>query len=134
MIARLAVLATAAVAAAAGAAAWARKRAEQDEALEEEMLDAVTEVRAEPEEPASAATATASASADAGTAGDDLQVIKGIGAVSAERLGSIGVTTYAEIAAWSPEDLERIAARIKVSAERIKREDWVGQAREIGQR
>jgi predicted flap endonuclease-1-like 5' DNA nuclease len=39
------------------------------------------------------------------------------------------VTTFAQIAAWSDDDLERVATDIKVSAERIRREDWVGQAR-----
>lgn len=58
-----------------------------------------------------------------------LTSLKGLGAVSAERLGEIGVTTIAQIAAWSDDDVEAIAQQIKVSAERIRREDWVGQAR-----
>jgi large subunit ribosomal protein L21 len=61
-------------------------------------------------------------------ADDDLRSIKGIGAVSAERLWESGVTTFAQIAAWSPEDIEVIAGTIKVSSQRILREDWVGQA------
>ena len=58
-----------------------------------------------------------------------LTSLKGLGAVSEERLGEIGVTTIAQIAAWSDDDVEAIAQQIKVSAERIRREDWVGQAR-----
>jgi predicted flap endonuclease-1-like 5' DNA nuclease len=40
----------------------------------------------------------------------------------------MGVTTAAQVAAWTDEDVERAAAQIKVSAERIRREDWIGQA------
>ena len=37
----------------------------------------------------------------------------------------------AQLAAWSDEDIDTYGARIKVSPERIRREDWVGQARAI---
>jgi predicted flap endonuclease-1-like 5' DNA nuclease len=49
--------------------------------------------------------------------------------VSVERLGAIGITTVAQVAAWSDADVDAVAARINVSPERIRREDWVGQAR-----
>jgi predicted flap endonuclease-1-like 5' DNA nuclease len=39
------------------------------------------------------------------------------------------VTTVAQIATWSDADVESVAAQIKVSPERIRREDWAGQAR-----
>jgi len=121
MIARLVALG-AAVAAAAGAAVWAKRKADEDEndALEQEIFDAVQD------------QAEAGAGGDAPaveSAGDDLTEIKGIGAVSAERLHDTGVKTFAEIAAWSDDDLEANSAKIKVSVERIRREDWVGQAR-----
>jgi large subunit ribosomal protein L21 len=115
MIARLVVMAAGVVAAAAGAATWARRRP-----------GGPTQA-AHPAEPAAASDD--SNAGDAGDAGDDLQTIKGIGGVSEQRLSAIGVTTFAQIAAWSDDDLERVATDIKVSAERIRREDWVGQAR-----
>ena len=121
MIARLVVVAAAVVAAVAGAVAWSRRKAEQAGA----SRGTGAEVIAEGIEEGSAPVATA----DGAEAGDDLQTIKGIGAVSAERLRDIGVTTFAEIAEWSPEQLEQVSQEIKVSAERIRREDWVGQAR-----
>jgi predicted flap endonuclease-1-like 5' DNA nuclease len=62
---------------------------------------------------------------------DPFRSIKGIGAVSAERLGAMGITTPRQVAAWTDDDVERVAAEIKVSAERIRREDWVGQARAL---
>ena len=118
MIGRLIVVAAGIVAAGAGAAAWARRQAERD-AAPEEKLEGV----AEGEAPAEAATEAPT------RPGDDLQAIKGIGAVSEERLRSIGITAFDQIADWSPDEMSAIAAKIKVSPERIKREDWVGQAR-----
>jgi predicted flap endonuclease-1-like 5' DNA nuclease len=58
-----------------------------------------------------------------------LQSIKGIGSVAEERLRAIGITSAGEVAAWSDDDVERVAGQIRVSAERIRREDWVGQAK-----
>jgi predicted flap endonuclease-1-like 5' DNA nuclease len=121
MIGRLVALG-AAVAAAAGAAVWAKRKADEgeDDALEQEIFDTV-------EDRGQAGVGGGGAAVE--SAGDDLTDIKGIGAVSAERLNDAGVTTFAEIAAWSDEDLEANSAKIKVSADRIRREDWVGQAR-----
>jgi predicted flap endonuclease-1-like 5' DNA nuclease len=33
-----------------------------------------------------------------------------------------------QVAAWTDEDVERIAGEIRISADRVRREDWVGQA------
>lgn len=140
MIGRLAALAAgvAAAAGAAGAAVWARRRAE-------ERTAPVTRFRPpDSERPAATeTTAIESAGSDAHAApaesdvtpieadapDDSLQSIRGIGAVSEERLRAIGVTTIAQISAWSEDDVDMVAAQIKVSVERIRREDWVGQAR-----
>ena len=58
-----------------------------------------------------------------------LQSIKGIGGVAEERLRALGVTSVGQIASWSDEDVDRVASQLRVSAERIRREDWVGQAK-----
>ena len=60
-----------------------------------------------------------------------LRSIKGIGSVSEERLATLGITTTEQIAGWSDDDVDRVASEIQVSAERIRREDWVGQARAL---
>jgi NADH-quinone oxidoreductase subunit E len=60
-----------------------------------------------------------------------LREIKGLGSVSEERLAEIGVDSLAQVAAWSDTDIDEVAARIRVSAERIRREDWAGQARSL---
>ncbi len=59
----------------------------------------------------------------------DLEKIRGIGPVLAERLRDIGVNLVAEVAAWSQEDIERISREIGVSSSRI--EKWVEHAREL---
>jgi large subunit ribosomal protein L21 len=131
MKARIAALlaAAGAAAAAAGAAVWSRRKEEDKASSSRETAEAETvEVTNTPDAAPRDASAGATGSHDAGAA-DDLTQLKGIGAVSAERLAGIGVTTFAQLASWSDEDLQAHAAEIKVSPDRIRREDWVGQAR-----
>jgi len=60
-----------------------------------------------------------------------LRSIKGIGDVAEGRLREAGITNVAQVAAWTDSDVERFAGLLRVSAERIRREDWVGQARSL---
>ena len=53
------------------------------------------------------------------------------GAVAAEKLRGAGVTTYAQIAAWSPDEAREIALRLEIQPGRIASDDWVGQARAL---
>lgn len=75
------------------------------------------------EEVAAAAVATRAAG------GDDLSRIKGVGPKLVALLGTLGVTTYAEIAAWSDADLDAIDARLGAFAGRPRRDNWVEQCR-----
>jgi predicted flap endonuclease-1-like 5' DNA nuclease len=120
-----ALVATAAAAASATAAAVWAKRKRGGEARKRKS--ATSSGR----RPAGAGGATATPStADASSGdGNELTSIKGIGARSAERLVDVGVTTVAQVAAWTDTDIDEIAAQIHVGADRIRREDWVGQAR-----
>jgi predicted flap endonuclease-1-like 5' DNA nuclease len=61
--------------------------------------------------------------------GDDLTRIKGLGPKLSELLGQFGVTTYSQIAAWTPEEIERIDSRLGRFSGRIVRDKWVEQAR-----
>lgn len=61
--------------------------------------------------------------------GDDLTVIKGIGPVAAKDLNEQGITTFAQIAALSDEDIARIDAAMPFSTHQI--ESWREQAREL---
>ncbi|WP_017665853.1 helix-hairpin-helix domain-containing protein [Porphyrobacter sp. AAP82] len=72
--------------------------------------------------------APAPAPAAAGPA-DDLTRIKGLGPKLAALLGEFGITTFAQIAAWTPEEIERIDARLGRFSGRINRDQWVEQAR-----
>jgi large subunit ribosomal protein L21 len=65
------------------------------------------------------------------TAGDDLRAIKGLGAMAASKLQEAGITTYAQIAAWSEADIHEIATRLGLQAGRITADDWVRQARRL---
>lgn len=60
---------------------------------------------------------------------DDLTRIKGLGPKLAALLGEFGITTFAQIAAWTPEEIERIDAKLGRFAGRIVRDQWVEQAK-----
>lgn len=60
---------------------------------------------------------------------DDLGRIKGVGPKLKALLTSLGVTSYAQIAAWSDEDIARIDAQLGTFAGRAKRDSWVEQAK-----
>jgi large subunit ribosomal protein L21 len=115
------------VAAAAGAAVLARRKKGEDE-LDLEVADAPVETSkaTAPEAPASEPVPEVAAA----TAGaDDLTAIKGLGKVKAARLAEAGVTTFAQVAAWTDEDIAEVGLQVNTSPGQIKREDWVGQAK-----
>jgi large subunit ribosomal protein L21 len=82
-------------------------------------------------ESAPAAEKSTSGGAARSEDGDDLQAIKGLGAVAETKLKDAGVTTYDQIAAWTPDEVQDIAARLSLQAGRITSDDWVGQARTL---
>ncbi|MCT8991900.1 50S ribosomal protein L21 [Chelativorans sp. SCAU2101] len=63
--------------------------------------------------------------------GDDLTKIKGIGPVAAGQLREQGLTTFAQLAGLSDEDIARIDAAMPFSADQIK--DWREQAKTLAQ-
>ncbi len=74
-------------------------------------------------------TAPAPAPIPAPGTGDDLTRIKGLGPKLSELLGQFGIASYAQIAAWTPEDIERIDAHLGRFSGRIVRDQWVEQAK-----
>lgn len=68
-------------------------------------------------------------SAPAPTTADDLARIKGVGPKLVALLGELGITTYAQIAAWTDADIERIDAQLGRFAGRITRDQWIEQAK-----
>ncbi|PTR09825.1 MULTISPECIES: helix-hairpin-helix domain-containing protein [Novosphingobium] len=75
--------------------------------------------------PPTAPPADALAAAD----GDDLTRIKGLGPKLKTLLASLGVTQFAQIAAWTDEDVARIDAQLGAFAGRPTRDNWVEQAK-----
>lgn len=67
-------------------------------------------------------------------AGDDLKRIPGIGPKYERSLNELGVRTFAQIAAWTTEDLDRFSAKLKVHRSRIEKSDWVGKAQKLAQK
>lgn len=61
---------------------------------------------------------------------DDLKRISGIGPKLEQVLNGRGVKRFADIAAWSDADIERIDAELGFDG-RIRRDDWVGQAKAL---
>ncbi|AZO11644.1 MULTISPECIES: proton-conducting membrane transporter [unclassified Mesorhizobium] len=64
----------------------------------------------------------------AGGKADELRRLIGIGPVNERLLREQGVTTYAQIAAWSEDDVKRIEEVLSFDG-RIAREKWVEQAK-----
>jgi hypothetical protein len=62
---------------------------------------------------------------------DDFKLIKGIGPAIERRLHEVGVTTFAQLAALSPDGLATLVEGAGVSSERIVRQDWIGRAGEL---
>ena len=71
-------------------------------------------------------------SQEASAAGeDDLQAIAGIGPATLGKLHTAGILSYRQIAVLNDADINRIETEILKSRGRIRRDDWVGQAREL---
>jgi predicted flap endonuclease-1-like 5' DNA nuclease len=77
------------------------------------------------------AVAAAASHVPAETAGDgdDLTRIKGLGPKLAEQLNGLGITRFAQIAAWDEAEIDRIDAQLGRFQGRIRRDDWQAQAR-----
>jgi large subunit ribosomal protein L21 len=70
------------------------------------------------------------AASDSGDSADDLEEIEGVGPVLNGKLREMGVTTFAQIAAWTEADAERIGDQLDFPG-RIQRENWIDQARTL---
>lgn len=64
---------------------------------------------------------------------NDLKLIAGIGPKLEQVLNEKGVRTFADIAAWSDQDIARLDAELGIDG-RILRDDWVGQAKVLAMR
>jgi small subunit ribosomal protein S2 len=105
--------------------------AEKPKAKAKVKSEEKAEVEAKPaaKKPAAKAAASKKAAAKkAATEGDDLTELDGVGPVIKGKLYAEGVTTFAQIAAWTAEEKSRIDELLSFKG-RIDRENWVGQAK-----
>ncbi len=68
--------------------------------------------------------------AAAAAGADDLKVLSGVGPALEKKLHEAGVTTFAQIAAWTEADIAEMDEKLSFKG-RIEREGWVEQAQAI---
>ncbi len=61
---------------------------------------------------------------------DDLKRIKGVGPKNEEALNALGIYTFAQIAVWTPENIDWVEDFMSFPG-RIQRENWIAQAIEL---
>ena len=101
---------------------YAKNRSEQGEmkrrVAEDEAQEKTAEKKAAPKK---------AAKADKG--GDDLKELSGVGPALEKKLHEAGVTSFAQIAAWTEADIAEMDEKLSFKG-RIEREGWVEQAKE----
>ena len=108
----------AAVAAAAKPAKKADKKAEAPKAAK----------KAEAPKAEKKAAPKKAAKADAGA--DDLKTLSGVGPALEKKLHEAGVTSFAQVAAWTADDITAMDEKLSFKG-RIEREGWVEQAKKL---
>jgi len=75
-------------------------------------------------------TAEKKPAAKKAAAGDDLKALSGVGPALEKKLNTAGITTFAQIAAWTEADIADMDEKLAFKG-RIQREGWVAQAEEL---
>ena len=93
-----------------------------------------------PAEPAPAETPTEEAPKEAGSGfkgldapngePDDLKQITGVGPVLEEKLNALGIYHYAQIAAFTADEVEKVDTELNFKG-RIERDEWISQAKAL---
>jgi predicted flap endonuclease-1-like 5' DNA nuclease len=98
----------------------------------QDVLDTVETVTAETTETVKAAAepVVEAAVESAKSAADDLTLLVGIGPKLSASLAELGVTRFAEIAAWGPEELADFDLKLNLKG-RAERDAWVAQAKRL---
>ena len=87
---------------------------------------------AAPAAKAAAPKAKAAPKAAAAAGADDLKQLSGVGPALEKKLLEAGVTSFAQIAAWGPEEIAEFDEKLSFKG-RIEREGWVEQAKTLAQ-
>ena len=69
-------------------------------------------------------------SAKPAAGGDDLKRLSGVGPALEKKLLEAGVTTFAQVAAWTEADVAAMDEKLSFKG-RIEREGWIEQAKEL---
>lgn len=77
-----------------------------------------------------AAPKAKAAPAAASGEGDDLTQLSGVGPALLKKLNAAGITTFAQIAAWTEADVADFDEKLSFKG-RIEREGWIAQAKEL---
>jgi predicted flap endonuclease-1-like 5' DNA nuclease len=93
------------------------------------MGDVIAVAAQDEVEAASGGTLTREEVAALGGEADDLRKIKGLGPKLVTLLAAQGVTRFDQIAAWNEADIDRIDVQLGTFAGRIRRDNWVEQAK-----
>ena len=80
--------------------------------------------------PVAAAKPAAKAKAAGPAAADDLKQLSGVGPALEKKLHAAGVTSFAQIAAWTDADVAAMDEKLSFKG-RIEREGWIAQAKEL---
>jgi large subunit ribosomal protein L21 len=95
------------------------------------VSSAAVEAAAPKKAKAPAKKAAPKAEAPAAPAGaDDLKKLSGVGPALEKKLLEAGVTTFAQIAAWTDADVAAMDEKLSFKG-RIEREGWIAQAKEL---
>ena len=86
--------------------------------------------KAAPKKAAPKAEAEAPKAAATETKADDLKKLSGVGPALEKKLIEGGVTSFAQIAAWTEEDVAAMDEKLSFKG-RIQREGWIEQAKEL---
>ena len=82
------------------------------------------------EAPGAAPKAKAAPAAKAAAGADDLKVLSGVGPALEKKLHENGVTSFAQIAAWTEADVAEMDEKLSFKG-RIEREGWIEQAKNL---
>ncbi|MEM7598182.1 MAG: 50S ribosomal protein L21 [Pseudomonadota bacterium] len=89
--------------------------------------------KAEPKaEPKTEAPKKAAPKAAAKSDGDDLKQLSGVGPALEKKLHENGVTTFAQVAAWTEDDVAAMDEKLSFKG-RIEREGWIEQAKKLAE-
>ena len=77
-----------------------------------------------------AAPKAKAAPAAASGEGDDLTQLSGVGPALLKKLNAAGISTFAQIAAWTEADVAELDEKLSFKG-RIEREGWIAQAKEL---